>query len=153
MVSDRGSHVRSSGYQQLFNEIMFSHDMLSSFSNDDSISNRLCPYQYDERLLDLEDQLRDEFWRIVESEALTDKQRDVIVMIGKKGMTQQEIAKERRCNQSSINKSLNGSALYEDGKATTSYGGSYRKLQEAVFADDKIKDILAKLAELREEKW
>ncbi len=152
MVSDRGSHVRSSSYQQLFNEIMFSHDMLSSFSNDDSISNRLCPYQYDERVLDLEDKLKEEFWRVVE-EALTDRQKQVVVLTGKEGFTQSECAKKLSINQSSCAKSLRGSRSYKEGASNNTYGGSYKKLQDAVEADTKIQEILRKIAEIREEKW
>src|SRR5580658_3964860 len=77
---------RSDAYQHTFHEISFSQDMLSAFRNDDSILSRLCPYQYDERLLDLDDQLRREFWRVV-GETLSDKQKKVIELIGKEGYT------------------------------------------------------------------
>ena len=128
---------------------MYSHDMLSGFSNDDSISTRLCPYQYDERVLDLQDKLKDEFWRVVD-EALTERQGQVIKLIGN-GKTQQEVAKAMDCNQSSINKSLHGNGKTQG--AVPSYGGSEKKLREACLADPKIIEILNKISEIRAERW
>ena len=143
---------RSDAYQALFHEIAFSQEMLGIFSNNDSISSRLCPYQYDERLLDLQDQLKTEFWRVVR-QTLTDKQRQIVEMTGKEGLTQQETAKRLQINQSSCAKSLHGNSTYEDTKSKSSYGGSYKKLQVAVSLDPKIQDILTKISELREERW
>lgn len=139
---------RSDAYQVIYHEIMYSHDMLSGFSNSESISTRLCPYQYDERVLDLQDQLKEEFWRVVD-EALTDKQARVMQMLGE-GATQMEIAKEMGCNQSSIHKNLRGGAS-KDG--SVSYGGSEGKLREACMSDPKILEILAKIDEIHEERW
>jgi DNA-binding CsgD family transcriptional regulator len=137
---------RSDRYQPLFHEIMYSHDMMSGFSNSNSISSRLCPYQYDERLLDLQDQLRKEFWRVVD-EALNDKQSQMIKMIGM-GATQMEVAKAMEVNQSSVNKNLHGGV----SKSNAS-GGIQGKLKEACFSDPKIRDILKRIDEIREEKW
>lgn len=59
------------------NETACSNEMMEAFSNEASISNRLNPYMYDERLLDLEDQLKEEFWRVVDT-LLTPRQKEVI---------------------------------------------------------------------------
>ena len=56
-------------------------------------------------------------------------------------------------NQSSCAKSLRGSRSYKEGASNNTYGGSYKKLQDAVEADTKIQEILRKIAEIREEKW
>jgi DNA-directed RNA polymerase specialized sigma24 family protein len=138
---------RSDACQHLFHEISFSQDMLSTFRNDDSILSRLCPHQYDERLLDLDDQLRQEFWRVV-GEALSDKQKKIIELIGKEGYTQQETAKVMGCNQSSIAKALHG-----NNSGDSVYGGIYKKLRDAVFADEKILAILQEMPEIKEERW
>jgi hypothetical protein len=72
-------------------------------------------------------------------------------MIGN-GATQMEVAKAQKCNQSSVAKSLKGSVVYgEHGRE--SFGGSENKLRDACFADPKIISILAKIDEIREEKW
>lgn len=138
---------RSDQYQHLFSEIMYSHEMLSGFSNHEGISSRLCPYQYDEQLLDLQDRLKDEFWRVVK-ESLSERQGEIIRLIGKEGKTQAEAGKAMGNNQSSINKALLGSS-----KGDNPPTGSYAKLREAVFADPVIITILAKIEELQEEKW
>lgn len=89
---------RSDQYQHHFNEISFSNEMLNIFSVDDSLEKKLNPFSYDEEILALEDQLRKEFWRIVET--LTDRQKEVIKLYAK-GLTQMEIAKKLNVNQSS----------------------------------------------------
>jgi DNA-binding NarL/FixJ family response regulator len=95
---------RSSKYQFLLLEKMFSNDMMEAFSNADSISDILNPFEYNEELLDLEDQLKVEFWRIVE-ENLTERQREVMKSYAS-GKTQQEVALGLGINQSSVTKSF-----------------------------------------------
>ena len=122
--------------------------MLESFSNDESLYNRLNPYAYDERVVELEDQLKDEFWRIVSQ--LTPRQQEVIKLYAS-GKTQMEIAKKLNVNQSSITKSINGNVDYKNGKKC--YGGAKKKLQKLAESDNKIKDLLNQINELRELKW
>jgi predicted transcriptional regulator len=62
-----------------------------------------------------------------------------------------EIAKMLNVNQSSITKSLNGNVDYKNGKRI--YGGAKKKLNKITEKDDKIKEILAKMAEIRSEKY
>lgn len=149
---------RSDIYQFLFTESLCSSEIMSIFSNDDSISYKLNPYQYNEEVMDLEDQLRKEFWRIVNN-LLTPRQRDVIKLAAE-GYTQMEIAKMLNVNQSSVTKSLNGNVDYKNSKpdkngktSHRSYGGSKRKLIKIIENDPKIKNILAKIAEIRDTKW
>lgn len=140
---------RSDKYQHLLLETACSNEMLSSFSNEDSIYNRLNPWNYDEDLIELEDQLKKEFWRVIES-SLTDRQKEVIKLAAS-GLTQMEIAKKLNVNQSSITKSINGNVDYKNGRR--SYGGSSKKLLKIIEGDAKIQELLLKIAELREEKW
>src|SRR5271157_4467346 len=105
---------RSDHYQTLFLETAYSNDMMESFCNEDSLSVRLNPFQYNEDLIDLEDQLKEEFWRIVNT-LLTDRQRDVLRLYAD-GYTQMEIAKKLNVNQSSITKSIHGNVDYKNGK-------------------------------------
>jgi len=140
---------RSDHYQWVLLETVCSNDMMESFANDDSMYNRLNPFQYNEDLLDLEDQLKKEFWRVVDT-LLTDRQREVIKLYAD-GYTQMEIAKMLNVNQSSITKSLNGNVDYKNGKRI--YGGAKKKIHKIIENDAKIKEILAKIVEIREEKW
>lgn len=140
---------RSDKYQWILLETACSNEMLESFCNEDSISSRLNPFQYNENLIDLEDQLKKEFWRVVET-LLTPRQRQVIRLYAD-GYTQMEIAKMLNVNQSSITKSLNGNVDYKNGKKI--YGGARKKIRKIIENDTKIKEILQKIAECRDEKW
>lgn len=140
---------RSDSYQYLLLETTCSNEMMEAFSNEDSIHSRLNPFAYNEELLLLEDQLKEEFWRLVE-DLLTDRQKAVL-KLASEGLTQMEIAKKLKVNQSSITKSLNGNVDYKNGRRT--YGGSKRKILKLIENDDKIKNILAKMSEIRELKW
>jgi len=140
---------RSDSYQHVLLETACSNEMMESFSNEDSIYNRLNPFAYNEDLLELEDQLKAEFWRLVEN-LLTPRQKAVL-KLASEGYTQMEIAKKLKVNQSSITKSLNGNVDYKNGRRT--YGGSKRKILKLIENDEKIKEILAKMSEIRELKW
>jgi len=122
---------------------------MESFCNDDSIYNRLNPFEYNEDLMNLEEQLKHEFWRVVDT-LLTPRQREVIRLYAD-GYTQMEIAKMLDVNQSSITKSLNGNVDYKNGKKI--YGGARKKIRKIIENDEKIKDILLQMRDLREERW
>ena len=62
-----------------------------------------------------------------------------------------EIAKKLKVNQSSITKSLNGNVDYKNGKKI--YGGSKKKILKIIESDEKIKQILDKMQEIRAAKW
>jgi DNA-binding CsgD family transcriptional regulator len=148
MVFERRKN-RSDSYQWVLLETVCSNDMMEAFCNEDSISARLNPFEYNEDLIELEEQLKKEFWRVVDT-LLTSRQREVIRLYAD-GYTQMEIAKMLNVNQSSITKSLNGNVDYKNGKKI--YGGARKKIRKIIENDDKIKDILAKMAECRDNKW
>lgn len=141
--------TRSSYYQHLILESLCSNDMMESFRNEDSIYNRLNPFQYNEELIDLEEQLKVEFWRVVNT-LLTPRQSQVVRLYAE-GYTQMEIAKMLNVNQSSITKSLNGNVDYKNGKRV--YGGTTKKIRKIIENDEKIKEILRKMQEIRENQW
>jgi predicted transcriptional regulator len=122
---------------------------MEAFCNEDSIANRLNPFKYDEELLILEEQLKKEFWRVVAT-LLTSRQRQVIELYSD-GYTQMEIAKILNVNQSSITKCLNGNVDYKKGRRV--YGGTRRRLAKIIETDDVIKNILAKMREIRMNQW
>lgn len=140
---------RSAGYQHLYAETICTNEMMESFSNEDSILNKLNPFAYNEELLDLEDELKKEFWRLVK-DCLTPRQKEVIKYLSD-GYTQMEIAKFLNVNQSSITKSLNGNVDYKKGKKI--YGGSRKKIDKLLETDNKIKEILDKMQALREKRF
>ena len=147
MINKRSN--RSDKYQYILLETVCSNDMMEAFCNEDSICHRLNPFEYNESLIDLEDQLKKEFWRVVDT-LLTSRQREVIRLYAD-GYTQMEIAKILNVNQSSITKSLNGNVDYKNGKRV--YGGAKKKINKIIQNDVKIISILQKMEELRNEKW
>lgn len=140
---------RSDRYQWVLLETVCSNDMMEAFCNEDSIYNKLNPFEYNENLIELEEQLKKEFWRVVDT-LLTPRQREVIRLYAD-GYTQMEIAKMLNVNQSSITKSLNGNVDYKNGKKI--YGGARKKIRKIIENDDKIKSILIKIQEERDNKW
>lgn len=104
---------RSNHYQHLFAESSYSNEMMESFPNELSLYNRLNPFEYSEELMDLEEELRIEFWRIVET--LTDRQKAVLTLRAD-GYTQMEIAKMLNVNQSSITKCLVAGTIITNAK-------------------------------------
>jgi RNA polymerase sigma factor (sigma-70 family) len=141
---------RSDHYQHLLLETVCSNDMMEAFPNEESIYNRLSGgFIYDERMLELEDRLKKEFWRVVDT-LLTPRQREVIRLYAD-GYTQMEIAKMLNVNQSSITKSLNGNVDYKNGKRI--YGGAKKKINKIIQSDEKITEILREMSELRAEAW
>jgi RNA polymerase sigma factor (sigma-70 family) len=143
---------RSEKYQHVLLETSYSHEMLDNFSNEDSVYAQLNPFDngYDERILDLKEQLAQRMWKLI-SEHLTPRQKKVLEFYAKENMTQMEIAKALNVNQSSVTKSLNGNVDYRKGKK--SYGGSKKKIIMLVESDQKIKKILEKINQLQDEKW
>ena len=140
---------RSDRYQWVLLETVCSNDMMEAFCNEDSISARLNPFEYNENLIELEEQLKKEFWRVVDT-LLTPRQKQVIRLYAD-GYTQMEIAKMLNVNQSSITKSLNGNVDYKNGKKV--YGGARKKIKKIIEMDDKIKSILEQMQAVRDEKW
>lgn len=116
--------------------------------NSFSINYRLDPFEYNEEIDQLKEQLRVEFWKMVEA-CCTDHQKEILKLIAE-GKTQQEIAKILDVNQSSVTKSLNGNCDYNKGKRV--YGGAIKKLRKEADNNENIKVILARLNEIIEEK-
>lgn len=134
---------RSNGYQHLFAEQPYSNEMMAEFSEAQGLVENYRPEDR-ERLLDLRDELREEFWRLAK-ENLTERQFQVIELLAK-GYTQIEIAKQLNVNQSSITKSVNGNCDYRNGKKI--YGGAKKKLRRLADKDFAIQSIITQIAEI-----
>jgi DNA-binding CsgD family transcriptional regulator len=154
-ISNRKDRTtRSAAYQVLYNELAIGLEVMETFSNEESLHKRLNPFDYNEDILLLEEELRLAFWELVER-SLTDRQKQILKGLAA-GKTQQEIAKSIGINQSSITKSINGNCNYNEispnGKPTI-YGGSRSKIRKLIDEDPKIQDILKQIATIRDESW
>lgn len=158
MVSFRPSNKvpnsRSDAYQHLYHEILLSADDMRNWSNGKTINSLLDPFAYDERLLDLKDQLIARVKSLIVAN-LTPHQLEVLTMLID-GYTQMDIAKRLGVNQSCITKCINGNISYANDKnkqkETKYYGGIFKKLKRVAAEDEQIKAILAEINELQEEK-
>jgi len=134
---------RSDRYQNLFAELPYSNDMMAEFAEADGLVENYRPEDR-ESLMDLRDQLKVEFWRLVDTE-LTARQRQVIRLYAQ-GLTQIEIARKLNVNQSSITKSINGNCDYRNGKRV--YGGAKKKICKLAEKDTRIRAIFVQIAEI-----
>lgn len=134
---------RSNGYQHLFTEQSYSHEMMAGFSISQGLGDEIDP-EDKERLLDLKIEFHKEFWRLAEDN-LTPRQLEVIKLLAQ-GYTQIEIAKQLNVNQSSITKSVNGNCDYRNGKKI--YGGAKKKLKRLAEKDSVIQSIMTQIAEI-----
>lgn len=142
---DRTS-TRSAGYQNIIVELSCDPETLAERSDAQGITGMLNSNAYSEELLDLQEQLLNEFWRIVDT--LTPRQSQVLRLYAQ-GLTQIEIAKHLNVNQSSITKSINGNCDYRNGKKI--YGGAKKKLQRIASKDPVIQGIFKRIAEIKQE--
>lgn len=141
--------TRSDSYQWSIVEIMITQEHMESFNNSQGYQHILNPWHYNEEVLELQDKLSEKLWNVIDGYC-TQKQKTVLKMFYKDGMTQMEIAKATNCNQSSITKSLNGN---QDMNFDKRYGGSYKKLRDILSKDKEFMGLLARIIELQEEKF
>ena len=138
-----GKTNRSNGYQHLFAEQSYSNEMLSDFAESQGLNENYSPEDH-ELLLDLHEQLAEEFWKLVE-EQLTPRQAQVLKLLAK-GYTQIEIAKQLNVNQSSITKSVNGNCDYRNGRRV--YGGGKKRIRALAESTPAIQEIFMKIKEI-----
>jgi len=136
----------SSAYQEFFFEVRAGELQWNSFSNNDSMSAQLNPWQYSEELLELQDELNKLFWQLAET-TLTDRQFEII-KLACTDLTQMEMADKLHVNRSSITKSLFGNKDYVKQKT---YGGAVPKMKKYIKKNKEIQELLVKINELQEE--
>ena len=144
--------VRSDKYQYKIREISVDHENMGWATNAHHLYHDLNPYEYNERVLELEQQLRDEMWKIAQT-ALTENQTKIL-KLRMDGYTQMEISKMLDCNQSSITKCLMGNSIYSkvNGKKVNTHGGVVKKLRKLCLKNEKIVKILKEINDLQQEK-
>mgnify|MGYP003478373584 FL=1 len=140
--------TRSQAYQYKFAEIATTGEFLESFSNSSSLGSSLNPFHYDEKVLELEDKLKEKIFLLCES-ILTENQKNIFKLT-RSGLTQIEIAKKLNINQSSVTKCLYGNIDYTHGKPRV-YGGCLQKIKKYISKNIEIQELLNELLELREE--
>lgn len=145
-MTDRTS-TRSAGYQHVIVELPCDPETLAERSDAQGITGMLNSIAYNEELLDLQEQLLIEFWRLVNTQ-LTPRQSQVLRLYAQ-GLTQIEIAKHLGVNQSSITKSINGNCDYRNGRKI--YGGAKKKILRLANKDPIIQAIFQRIIEIKQD--
>lgn len=144
-MSRAKSNNRSNAYEHIYWELSYNHEDLQALAEpfhhqfqDHSLQR--------EELADIRDQLRMEYWRLID-QVLTKRQAAILKLVAA-GWSQVEIAKMRGVTQGTIVKSMIGSP---DVKRNVMYGGSFKKLREAIKTDTVINELIARMRELNQE--
>lgn len=138
---------RSNSYQWVILESPAPPEQILEYSDSHNFCGLAGSGDYQEQLYELQEQLKKELWRIIDTE-LTERQKQVLKLLAE-GKTQMDIAKMLNVNQSSVTKSVNGNTDYRNGKKT--YGGAKKKIQKIASKDVKVQEILKKIEELQED--
>lgn len=138
---------RSNAYQWVILESPAPPEQILEYSDSHGFCGLASSGEYQEQLYELQEQLKAELWRIIETE-LTERQKQVLKLLAE-GKTQMDIAKMLGVNQSSVTKSVNGNTDYRNGKKT--YGGAKKKIQKIAAKDPKVQEILKKIEDLQED--
>ena len=97
-------------------EVSFESSKLDNFSNESSMSGLLSSNAYDERLVELREDLLNEIYDIINGDYLTEHQKKILFM-RLMGKTQNEIADHLGITQSAVHKAMHGNIDYRNNKA------------------------------------
>jgi len=131
-----------------FIEISIDPNLLSNYSNEDGIGAYFNSYSCSEEFQELRTQLLKEVMKII-NECLTSKQKEVIKMTYFDGKTQNEISEELGKHQTTVHKILQGNIDYNNKKKR--YGGALKKIRKMCLNNEKIRQLLMKMREKKEE--
>jgi DNA-directed RNA polymerase specialized sigma24 family protein len=131
-----------------FIEISIDPALFNSLSNESGMSTFLSSLSSSEGFRKLRNELIKEVMNIV-NVALTDKQKEVIMLTYVDGKTQNEISDTLGTCQTNIHKAIRGNIDYSKNKKR--YGGALKKIQRLCAKSKKIQDILNKIREKNEE--
>jgi predicted DNA-binding protein YlxM (UPF0122 family) len=150
---------RSNAYQPNLLEISVNPNILGDLSSAQGMTFKMQPFDYNEQLLDLKEELKKRMWEIIEK-GVTKRQIEVLKLYIQ-GYTQSECAQLLNINQTSIHKILQGNLDYrskndENNRAyrlkknKRRYGGVIKKIRRLCKEDPTIQRILNDIAEICE---
>lgn len=136
---------KSDSYQHKIVEISIDPAILYDFPDHDGLGTMLNLSKCSDEFQELREELIQEVMRIISND-LTERQAEV-VMLRLQDMTQTQIACKLGIHQTTVHKLLMGNIDYANGRKR--YGGAIKKLQKICSKDNKVKNILIKMEELR----
>jgi len=131
-----------------FIEITIDPSLLNNFANEDGMNAYFNSYTNSEDFQKLRLELVKEVLFIIDNN-LTERQRQVIKMTYLEDKTQNEISDQLGKHQTTIHKILQGNIDYNNNKKR--YGGALKKIRKLCSNNMKIKEILLKMREKKEE--
>ena len=139
---------KSKSYQYKIVEVSFDAAKLNNFSADKSIGSILEENSFDDRLIDLREELLGEIYDIVNGDYLTEHQKKILFM-RLMGKTQNQIADHLGITQSAVHKAMHGNIDYRNHKKR--YGGIVKKLRKICRTNDKVIDLLSQISAVKKE--
>jgi transcriptional regulator len=137
---------KSDQYQYKIVEIPIDPHILNEISNNNGLSYQVCVSEYSIQFEKLQKELFDELKKIIKSDKLTKRQKDVM-LLRVQGKTQIEIADTLNIHQTTVHKTINGNIDYKNcGKL---YGGAIKKIRKLCLKNEKIIEILEEINELK----
>lgn len=143
------SQSRSDKYQLNIVETCIDYKIFSHLPNEDKLfySNPIFADDRENKINRLEEvttQLANKIYSVAK-EVLTEKQYKVFHLLYKEDMSQTDVGKLLKQNQSSIHHTLNGNF-----SRTGVYGGCKKKILKAIKDDQEVKALLQEIAELKD---
>lgn len=137
---------KSDQYQYKIIEIPIDPHILNEISNNNGLSYQASVSDYSNHFELLQKKLFDELKKIIESDKLTKRQKDVM-LLRVQGKTQIEIAETLKIHQTTVHKTINGNIDYKNcGKL---YGGAIKKLRKLCSKNEMIIELLEEINELK----
>jgi hypothetical protein len=144
---------RSDSYQHILQEVQVTTELMENFTKDRSIGSILNPFKYNERVLDIQDELKCRF--LILAELNCSKRQFEIIQLLLKNKTQEEIGNILKINQSSVQKSIYGNDSYyrnlKGERLIYKVGGIVKKLKKAIADDEQCQKLFNELSEIIEE--
>lgn len=133
---------KSKLYQYKIVEISFEQNKLNNFPMERGISHILSENETDDSIAILRETLMSELYDVVHGDFLTEHQKKILLM-RLMGKTQNEIADHLGITQSAVHKAMHGNIDYKNNKKR--YGGIIKKLKKICKSNDKIREVLKQI--------
>jgi len=126
-----------------YSEISIDPILLSNYSNEESLAAFLTNQSCSEEFNKLKSELLEEVMSIIHNN-LTEKQKEVVIMMYLEGKTQQAISNELGKHQTAVHKIIQGNIDYKTPEQKR-YGGALKKIKRLCESNKKIKQILLQM--------
>lgn len=139
---------RSDKYQYILKEISTDNKFLINYTNNQSLNATINNYKYNEKILDLQDQLMKRVWEIINL-ICTAHQKEIIILYYKDNYTHKEIGIKKKISTTSVVKSIVGNCNYNKNKRF--FGGALPKVKKKLLKDEIYLNLSKQIQEYKED--